>query len=132
MAITYDINQKRDARTGKLTYYPVRKGTHPLSFNSFCERIAHATSLTRADAAAVLIEAVDQLKMCLLESQSVELGEMGTIFTTLTSTGADAADDVSPDNIRGVRLHCKFKKNFKNYFQPEAKNVCFKKITPQN
>ena len=114
MAITYDVNAKKNPYTGKFSYYPVRKGTSPMSFDEFCERIAHATTLTRADAAAVLIEAVDQLKMCLLASHSVELGEMGTIFTTLESTGEESADAVSADNITGVRLNCKFKRKYKD------------------
>ena len=126
--ITYKVIARKNPKTGTIAYYPQRCGTDRTSFEQLCERVAHATTATEADTAAVITECVEQIKLALLDSHSVELGKLGTIFTTISASGQEYADDVSADDITKVNLRCYFKPKFKAYLQKSAGNVKFKKL----
>jgi len=128
MALTFTVANNINPATGLRQYFPMRKGTNPISFHRLCEEVSHSCSLTRADVTAVLIATIDIMKHHLANSESVELGEMGTIFTSFRTTCEDSPEKVSAKNIVGVALNCKFKPEFKEYFQPTAGNVIIRRF----
>jgi len=126
--ITYKVIARKSPTSGEVKYYPQRCGTDRISFEQLCERVAHATTATEADAAAVITETVEQVKLCLLDAHSVEVGKMGTIYTTLSTIGQAVEEDVTADDILAVNLRMRFKPKFKAYLQKSAGNVKFKKL----
>jgi len=118
MAITYKVHARRNPITGTSAYYPERCGTSRVSFEQLCERVAHATSATEADATVVITECVHQIALLLADSHSVELGRLGTIFTSFTTRPSATEAEAGAEKVKRVNLRCRFKPAFTARLQP--------------
>jgi len=128
MPLTYKVHARKNPITGTTAYYPERCGTSRVGFEELCERVAHATTATEADAQAVITECVHQIKLLLADSHSVELGRLGTIFTSFTTLPSASAADVGPDKVKRVNLRCRFKPAFTAYLQPNGAHISLREI----
>lgn len=81
---------------------PVNQGT--LSVGQLSNRIAGRSSLTRGDILNVIENLLDELPMYLTEGYSVNLGNFGTLRLSLSSEGAETAEQYSPDKIKNVKV----------------------------
>ena len=87
--------------------YAVAQSTSVMSLDKFADHIAqHGSVYRRADVVAILLLAVDCLREQLLAGSRVEMGDLGSFYVTLNSTGADTAADFNPsEHIRRVRVN---------------------------
>lgn len=105
MSIRYRILQNKI--TGSKTYgkwygRAVSMGT--VSTRTLAEEISHSTTVTRSDVAAVLIELFNVMKAHLLNSQTVELDDIGSFKVGFSSTGVDKEADFTANNIKSYRI----------------------------
>lgn len=76
-----------------------------VSLDKFAEHIAnHGCVYGRADIQAVLIQAVDCMREMLLAGQRIRLGDLGIFYVRLKSTGANAVEDFTYNNITDVNV----------------------------
>lgn len=66
--------------------------------------VSGASSLSRGDIQNAILGLVDQVPKYLLDGQSVELGELGTLRISFSSEGVENPDDFSPARITQVRI----------------------------
>ena len=71
---------------------------------ALAEEISHATTVTRADIMAVLIELVVAMKNHLQNSQKVDIDGLGSFRVGIQSTLADKAEDFNATKIKGYRV----------------------------
>lgn len=97
---------------------PMEKGTPPkfyasaqtnktVTLDEFAKHIStHGCVYKRADIAAVLTMAVDCLREMLLNGYKIELGDMGSFYTTFSSEGTLTAKEFNPDiHIKSVNVN---------------------------
>ena len=76
-----------------------------MTFAKFVNHIAsHNGSFSRGTVKGVLSDAVSCLVEQLLEGKKVALGELGSFWLSLTSTGADSLESFSASNIKEVNI----------------------------
>ena len=59
---------------------------------------------SRADISAVLYMAVDCMREQLLEGKKIQLGDLGDFYVSLSSRGAEEANDFTAQNITDVKV----------------------------
>ncbi|MCF0199089.1 MAG: DNA-binding protein [Bacteroidaceae bacterium] len=85
--------------------YPRAQYAEVMSLTEFSRHIAnHGSCFSRATIQAVLTEAVDCLREQLLLGNRVQLGELGTFYVSLRSSGSDTAEGFSAAMINDVKL----------------------------
>lgn len=76
-----------------------------MSFSAFVSHIAsHNGSFSRGTVKGVLSDAVTCLVEQLLNGNKVALGELGSFWISLTSTGAETLESFSASNIKAVNI----------------------------
>ena len=99
-------------KTGE-KYYATAQARKTYDINEFARHISnHGSTLNRADIVAVLIQTVDCMKELLLDGNSVQLGELGKFYLTLSSDGAESYSKFSANNIKNVRIAFSAGKDF--------------------
>ena len=77
--------------------YASAQYTEVMTLEKFAEHITtHGCVYSRADIVAILTMAVDCMREQLLAGQRIELGDLGSFYLTLHSSGADKASDYDP------------------------------------
>lgn len=127
MAILYEVKERKNPQTpgqpGK--YYPAVVRTQTITFNAMTKEIAARSTVSKADAAAVLISFEELIIEHLKNSHGVRLGSLGIIYPTLTGPGAPSADEFNAkEHIDGVRVRFLPAKALKE----EVQNTDFKKV----
>lgn len=106
MAVSYSVskmNSKFAEGDGK--FYAHAQINETTSLKKFSQLIALQTTVSRADVAAVLISAVENLVLELQRGNQVEFGELGKFRLQITSKGAEKATDFKADtHITGVNV----------------------------
>ena len=108
MAIKYAIVTRKNNRTGRVLAYanPVNSVA---TYDTIVDAIVEATTVTRADVAAVIEALVVFAKDELLRGNAVQLSELGSLYTTFHSVVKEfTADLIKRVNIR-FRPTTKFK-----------------------
>lgn len=91
-----------------------------MNIEKFAKHISnHGCVYSRADIAAILYIAVDEMKEQLLDGKKIRLGDLGDFSIALTSKGAETADKFTSANITGVNVVWEPGTEFKNLL-PEA------------
>ncbi len=86
-----------------------------MTIEKFAKHIAnHGCVYSRADIAAILYIAVDEMREQLLEGKKIRLGDLGDFSISLTSKGAESADKFTAANITGVNVNWEPGADFKN------------------
>ena len=133
MAITYKITKVKNPKGQEGTVYchAVAVKTSNYEFDELAEDIAQSTTVTKADAVAVLTSMKPFIQRALLNGRRVVLQDLGALVMSMTGKcypeAALADEEFSPSSMI---------KGFKIRFQPEAKlkkavipNVQLKRIS---
>lgn len=132
MAINYKISRTRNPKGVEgVNYYSLKANkTSDYTFEELSQDIATATTVTKADAMAVLASIKPYIKNALLAGRRVVLNDLGAFTISVRSKcfseDAMQADDFSPSSkIKGYHIN----------FRPEPKlkaeiqgGISFKKI----
>jgi predicted histone-like DNA-binding protein len=127
MAILYEVKERKNPQTpgvpGK--YYPAVVRTQTITFNALTKEIAARSTVSKADAAAVLYSLEELIIEHLKNSNGVRLGSLGTIYPTLTGKGAPSVAEFNAgEHIDGVRVRFLPAKALKD----EVQNTDFRKV----
>ncbi len=95
-----------------------------MDINEFAEHIAsHGCVYGRADIMGILVMAVDCIRELLLKGYKIQLGELGSFYVSLQSTGAESASDFSSANITRVKVNWSCGDLFKNLLDDAEFNL---------
>ncbi|MGL5785285.1 MAG: HU family DNA-binding protein [Bacteroidales bacterium] len=102
MAIQYCIVERENPqdRTAPKKFYASAMKRGSMGIDGLAERIADATTASRADTLLVLTALCTQLDQLLSEGYSVKLQGLGTFRVTLNGIGADTMEEFGPHLIR--------------------------------
>ena len=133
MALTYKITRVKNPKGAEGTkyYHATAVKTSDYLFDELAEDIAQSTTVTKADAVAVLTSMKPFIQRALLNGRRVVLQDLGALVMSMTGKcypeAALADEEFSPSSMI---------KGFKIRFQPEAKlkkavipNVQLKRIS---
>lgn len=76
-----------------------------VSTEQLCEEIAHSTTVTEADARAMLYELSVVIRQHLLNSERVVLDKLGSFKVGIVSKGVDDEKSVDSNSIKGYRIN---------------------------
>lgn len=127
MAILYEVKERKNPQTpgqpGK--FYPIVARTQTITFNAITKEIAARSTVSKADASAVLISFEELILEHLKNSHGVRLGSLGIIYPTLTGSGAPSPDEFNAkEHIDKVKIRFLPSKAMKE----EVQNTEFKKV----
>ena len=95
--------------------FAVAQYAEVMTIEKFAKHIAsHGCVYSRADIAAILYIAVDEMREQLLDGKKIRLGDLGDFSISLTSKGAENADKFTSANITGVNVNWEPGSEFKN------------------
>lgn len=127
MAILYEVKERKNPQTpgqpGK--FYPGVVRTQTITFNAITKEIAARSTVSKADAAAVLISFEELIIEHLKNSNGVRLGSLGIIYPTLKGSGAPSAEEFNAkDHITEVMVRFRAAKSLKD----EVQDAEFKRV----
>lgn len=127
--IRYSVTPKRNPRDKEAApkYYATAQKAENIDLDNISQRIAFATTATRADVMAVLTATIDYLMDDLKAGHSVNLGELGTFRMMLNSAGAVTAEDFTTELIKGAHVRYFPSKKIKNIYS----ELSFRKVPPR-
>ncbi|MBN1184387.1 MAG: HU family DNA-binding protein [Bacteroidales bacterium] len=85
-------------------FYATNVKTGSKSIAAISKDIADMSSLSRGDVQNVLTNLVDQIPKYLLDGQSVQLGELGTLRISFSSEGVDKESDFNTNKIKNIKV----------------------------
>lgn len=95
--------------------FAVAQYAEVMTIEKFAKHIAnHGCVYSRADIAAILYIAVDEMREQLLDGKKIRLGDLGDFSISLSSKGAENADKFTAANITGVNVNWEPGSEFKN------------------
>lgn len=95
--------------------FAVAQYAEVMTIEKFAKHIAnHGCVYSRADIAAILYIAVDEMREQLLDGKKIRLGDLGDFSISLSSKGAENADKFTSANITGVNVVWEPGTDFKN------------------
>ncbi len=101
--------------TEVLNAFAIAQYAEVMTIEKFAKHISnHGCVYSRADIAAILYIAVDEMREQLLEGKKIRLGDLGDFSVSLTSKGAENADKFTAANITGVNVNWEPGAEFKN------------------
>ena len=116
MAISYSLRVQKNPRTQqKKAYAYAIVDTKPTSRDVIKSLVA-STTITGADASAVVEGYLDEVVRRLKNGEAVHLGELGTLYPTLQSEGALKAENFNAAMIRGAKVRFRPGKTLKEEF----------------
>ena len=116
MPIPYSLRVQKNPRTQqKKAYAYAIVDTKPTARDVIKSLVA-STTITAADATAVIEGYLDEVIRRLKNGEAVHLGELGTLYPTLQSDGALKAENFSSAMIRGAKVRFRPGKTLKEEF----------------
>lgn len=117
----YVVLAKKNPIDQSVKFYAAPDKTTPITIDTITQRIEKRTTVSSADAKAVLDALEYEIKEALIEGHSVRLGDLGTFRVTIQGEGALNRADHTAKNIS--HLKCVFKPSVRlaNWLHP-AKN----------
>ena len=104
--LNYHLVQRGDPRdsTKAKKWYATPTNSGHKSISDISADVSGSSSLSRGDILNVILGFVDQIPKYLLDGQSVELGELGTLRISFSSEGVDNVDDFNASLTDGVKI----------------------------
>ena len=87
-----------------------------LTLKQLSRRVSMQTTVSRADVAAVLIAAVENMIDALQEGKQVDFGELGKFRLRILSEGTETMESFTAANITGVNIQFVPGEDLKNIF----------------
>lgn len=102
----YNLVQRADPsdRTKPAKWYATPSSRGRKSISQISEDVSGASSLSRGDIQNVILSLVDQIPKYLVDGQSVELGELGTLRIGFSSDGVDKKEDFNVSKISDMKI----------------------------
>ena len=122
--IYYNVNKRKNPQTGAEKFYGTVNIQSVVDLEDIAEEIAYATTATEADVKAVLSSLQKYVIEHLKNGQSVRLGDLCAIRTTMKSTGVADKDSFTSSQIKKVRA--RFTPNQRIKSALALKNLTFK------
>ena len=114
----YVVIAKKNPIGKDVKFYAQADKTAPIDIDIITQRIEKRTTVSSADAKAVLDALEYEIKEALIEGHSVRLGDLGTFRATINGEGALTRDEHSAKFIN--YLMCRFKPSVRlaNWLNP--------------
>jgi predicted histone-like DNA-binding protein len=80
----------------------LKSGT--VKLDDIAGRIEKSSSLSAGDIQNVLTNLIDELPVFIAMGQTIQLGDLGTFRISVSSDGADSAEELSARNVKKARL----------------------------
>ena len=125
MAIFFKPTVKKSA-SGSVQHFAASTQRQKITLDQVSKRIASRSTLTEADTVAVLHSLLEIIPEYLLEGNTVFLDNFGIFSTHIKSSGADTPEEVTANNIEGLKVS--FRPSVK--FKDRMKKAVFKKVKP--
>lgn len=128
--LKFKVIAKKNPISKQTAYYAQKVDTSRVSFDQICDRVAHASTATRADAKAVIDEFCHQALEVLLDGKSVSLGDLGSLHTTLKNkkNGAPSADKFETSMIEKAMVRWLRPTKMRREFTPGIGSVRFQRV----
>jgi len=107
MAISYVLTQRVNPKdlTAPRKFYAIAKSSGEETVRQLATEISKRNGLSTADVFAVLEAFIDLIPERIAEGKLVRLGEFGSFNLTLSSEGAEKAEDFNVSLIKGNSLN---------------------------
>ena len=92
-------NLSKDAEPDSTLLYPQLVSNDRVPFETLCEEIAEQTSLTTGDVKNCVDRLIRNTAWHLKEGRSVDMGDIGSFWLALRSSGAATAEDYDPKQL---------------------------------
>ena len=89
---------------GEKKFYAQAKRKGVLTLESLSKEIALRSTMSEGDVTGVLISMVETMEVFLGEGYQIELGQLGSLRISISSTGETTADEVSTHSIKKARM----------------------------
>lgn len=132
--LTYSVVPRKNPsdKAAPAKYYATAQARGYSSIDEICDKISRSTTVTRADIKAVLAALEDEVCDLLQNGEIVQLGDLGTFRTSLSSDGADAEEDFNVSMIRSVKVLFRPSKKISDAMQTASfEKVSIKKVADE-
>ena len=93
----------------------------PAEYETFVDEIVSESTITRHDVKACVSALEEFICNALKDGYTIRFGDLGSFRVTVTGTGEETADEVTADNITGVRVQFTAGSLLKNYLLTSGK-----------
>ena len=127
MPIKYKVIERGDPRdkNAPKKFYATVVNDGELDLPSIGKRLEKRSGVNSIDVNAVLLGLVQLAQEEITEGgRTIRLGDLGSLAVSISSEGSDKAEDVSSNNIRGIKLIFRPSKALKD----ALKVVSYKKV----
>lgn len=106
MAILIRAVQRRNPsdKNAPMKWHPVQNTIEQMDETEVAEMIADETTLNPAEALMAVRQFPKVLRYALLNGKSVRMGNWGSFYPTLNTTGADTKEQLTAANIKKVNM----------------------------
>lgn len=109
-------------------YYALTKSSGEIDIDEMAERIQRSSTVNWADVVCVLRALQTEMIESFKKAEIVRLGDLGSFYVTLRSSGALTPKDVKEGLIKGARVRFRPGKEIKN----ALKTLEYSKYKPEN
>jgi len=120
MSIPYSLRVHKNPRTQQKKAYAYAVVNTKPTARDVIKSLVASTTITAADAAAVIEGYMDEVIRRLKNGEAVHLGELGTLYPTLKSEGALKAENFNAAMIRSANVRFRPGKLIKEEFNVNA------------
>ena len=124
--INYIPVKRRNPMDASVKYYAQNHPDPLVTTPELIDEIVAKTTVTEADALAVVSAYVDSMQSHLVNGNSCKIEGLGIFSVNLSSKGSESRETFTPDLIRGVKINFRPDKAFSYRFNRANPNVAFR------
>lgn len=125
----YIVRGIKNPLNKSVKFYAQADTTTPIDLDTITQRIEKRTTVSSADAKAVLDALEYEIKEALIEGNSVRLGDLGTFRATIQCNGTPTADDFTSNHITHLKVVFRPSTRLANWLTPSKNaNLKFKRM----
>lgn len=127
--LTYSVVPRKNPadKGAPAKYYATAQARGYSSLEEIAEKISRSTTVTRADVKAVLAALEDETIDLLQNGEIVQLGDLGTFRASISSKGAEVAEEYNVSMIKGVKVIFRPSKKISDAMQTAS----FERVAPK-
>lgn len=124
--LKYNVVSKKSPIDKTVKYYARLIPVTPIKLADLAEAISEECTVTVHDIKAVISSLEAHIARNIRNGNSIRLGDIGSFWPTVQSTGADAAEEFSSANIKQVMVRFRSSPNMKFQLSKVNPSVVFK------
>ena len=125
----YYVVSKKSPVDQSVKFYAIPENVSPVTFDTIAERIEKRSTVSSADAKAVLDALQFEIKEAVINNGSVRLGDLGTFRATICCEGALSREAFTGKNIKKLNLRFLPSKKLQNWLNPSSNtDLRFEKV----